>query len=461
MSTEKQNALVLPEFVQISFNERGIEIVNEGDIIVRAKFPNATIRSLSGDVYIFSSNEKQVLACVEAPKGLVKIVGDDFEIIEIRAKEVFADAKSLQTKTVRSDGEITFNRGRLQANAISAHSLHFSGTDFSGQHVGTQEDAHFSGDNVQIQVVTGTHVDFQLRGTAKVGKLTAHSEAYLAAKQVDIDYLSAKNLRVTPQTQGVIVCLDGPAPSEPNSIVGMLSPMTFLEKIPALTGLIRELQSSKSQDKLLHSSTEASELKFSILEEKSSINNVSEAKANLSEIEIKTSEAVAEIREQDKSAMLEKPPEFYRTSAEIPIPYKELAAKQQLLKTPVNRGEIKEEDTVTATNIPAFEPDLSPSGPIFEPDLAPSKPLFELPSLTSFVEPVFDPNDSKGFSPKQEMGQEKQETKQGEIPNIFEAPLLPLEFPPAEEDPITGNTGPFSITNSGPIDLGLGSEKNK
>lgn len=227
MPTEKQNVLNLPELTQISMTERGIEIVNDGDIIVRAKFPNASIRSLNGDIHIFANSEKQTLANIEAPNGLIKIVGEDFEIMEVRAKEVFCDVRSLQTKLIRSDGEVTFNRGRLQANAISAHSLHFSGTEFIGQHVGVQEDAHFSGDSVNIQVVTGTHVDFQLRATLKVGKLTAHTETYLAAKSVDIDYLSAKHLRVTPQTQGVIVCLDGPAPSEPNSIVGMLSPATF------------------------------------------------------------------------------------------------------------------------------------------------------------------------------------------------------------------------------------------
>lgn len=463
MSTEKQNALILPEFVQISVTERGIEIVNDGDIIVRAKFPNAVIRSLSGDVHVFSSGEKHMFANIEAPKGLVKLFGDDFEVTEIRAKEVFADVRSLQTKVLRSEGEITFNRGRLQANAISAHSLHFSGTEFSGQHVGVQEDAHFSGESAQIQVVTGTHVDFQLRGVARVGKLTAHAEAYLAAKQVDIDYLSAKSLRVTPQTQGVIVCLDGPAPSEPNSIVGMLSPATFLEKIPALTGLIRELQSSQTSEKLLISVNDASnatDIKANVIDIKP---NTSEVKFNITEI--KTSKAAEEIKEQDKSAMLEKPPEFYLTSAEIPIPYKELAAKQQAIKaTATSKGEKvektnKEENErgkATVTNIAelTFEPDLSPSGPIFEPDLAPSTPLFELPSITGLIEPVFEPSnvENKTLTPSQELMQKDESL-------TFEAILPPLELPLIDEDPITGSTGPLNLTNSGPIDLGLDSGK--
>ncbi|MBI4852408.1 MAG: hypothetical protein HY819_11480 [Acidobacteria bacterium] len=477
MPTEKQNALILPENVQISITDRGIEIVNDGDIIIRAKFPNASIRSLNGDVHIFSSGEKQTFANIEAPKGLVKILGEDFEIAEIRAKEVFADVRFLQTKSIRLDGEITFNRGKLQVNAISAYSLHFSGTDFNGQHVGVQEDAHFSGDNAQVQVVTGTHVDFQLRGLVKVGKLTAHAEAYLSAKQVDIDYLSAKNLRVTPQTQGVIVCLDGTAPSEPNSIVGMLSPITFLEKIPALTGLIREFQSSPQEEKLLSSANVVGNISIAsingdnpnVIEVKSS---VSEMKSNVTEI--KTSEAAVEIQEQAKSAMLEKPPEFYRTSAEIPIPYKELAAKQNIKQVLENKVVETEEDKTIGIATPAFEPDLSPSGPIFEPDLASSTPLFELPSITSLIEPVFEPNKDEPLTFDPETNSEtnsetkqgvdeqvKQKTKEEDTNLIFDNNLPPLELPPLEEDPITGNTGPLNLTNSGPIDLGLDIDKSK
>lgn len=431
MSTEKQNVLVLPEFAQFSITERGIEIVNDADIVVRAKFPGGVIRSLNGDVYIFSSaGEKQNLSQVEAPNGVVKVIGDDFEIMEIRAKELLVDARSLVTKVVRVDSDTTINRGKFQSNTISSHSLYFSGTDFISQHVGVQETAGFIGETLHIQAVTASKIDIQIHNTVKIGKLIAHSEACLSARTVDIDYLSTRNLRVTPQTQGVIVCLDGPAPSEPNSIVGLLSPAIFLEKIPALTGLMRELQTTQQQQ-LPASNT----------------------------IEVKVDEVI-DIKE--KSALLEKPPEFYRTSAEIPIPYRELAAKQNAMLAE------REKNNTLAQETPTFEPDLSASAPVFEPDLSPSTPLFEPPGLTG---KLFDPH--KPASNTTLETENKVEDKKAEVENkvapkeeensnefVIET-SSPLELPPLiAEQNIINDSNPLNLNSDGVVDLGLDS-KNK
>ena len=51
-----------------------------------------------------------------------------------------------------------------------------------------------------------------------------------------------------------------------------------------------------------------------------------------------------------KSAFLERPPEFYRTSAEIPIPYRELAARQKIIETAKNGVEILEDITPSVSN---------------------------------------------------------------------------------------------------------------
>lgn len=422
----KENVLVLPAMAQFSLTERGIEIVNDGDIILHAKFAGAVIRSLNGDVHIFSTEgEKQNLTSVEALNGKVKIVGEDFDIMEIRAKEIFADIKSLSSKVIRVDEEITINRGRVQANAVSANTLNFSGAEFNGQHIGIKETASFSCESMQVQVVTGSKLDFQLRNTLKIGKLTAHTEVFLSAKSIDIDYLSTKNLKVDPKTQGVIICLDGPAPTEPNSLVGLLSPAIFLEKIPSLTGLIRELQPTALEEKLLGSAVED--------KKQFSINDVEviEGKNNTENIQ--------------KSAFLERPPEFYRTSAEIPIPYRELAARQKIIETAKNGVEILEET-------PTFEPDLSPSGPIFEPDLAPSTPLFEPPGL---IEPIFEPNKVEDKITENESKQVSFGIKNV---TILSGDLSPLELPPlvAEtDDPINSDTNPLNLTTDGIIDLGL------
>lgn len=433
MSTEKQNVLVLPEFAQFSVTERGIEIINDGDIVVRAKFPGGVIRSLNGDIYIFSSaGEKQSLAQVEAPNGMVKVIGDDFEIMEIRAKEVILDTRSILTKIVRVDADIKINRGRFQANATSAHSLHFSGTEFISQHVGVQETASFIGETLQVQVITGSQIDLQLRGSVKIGKLTAHTEACLSAKTVDIDYLSTKNLKVTPQTQGVIVCLDGPAPSEPNSIVGLLSPSIFLEKIPSLTGLIRELQTTQQEKQLTTGNA----------------------------VDINVDEVNTEVKEKEKSALLEKPPEFYRTSTEIPIPYRELAAKQNAIIA------AREEAALSAEQTPSFEPDLSPSEPLFEPDLSPSTPLFEPPNLT---EPLFDPNKFDNVKLEKENKveikvEDKIENKdikkdESEVRHFALENSSPLDLPPLAREEILhiNDSNPLNLNTDGIIDLGLDS----
>lgn len=421
----KENVLVLPAMAQFSLTERGMEIVNEGDIILHAKFAGGVIRSLNGDVNIFSTEgEKQNLTSVEALNGKVKIVGEDFDIMEIRAKEIFADIKSLSSKVIRVDEEITINRGRVQANAVSANTLNFSGAEFNGQHIGIKETASFSCESMQVQVITGSKLDFQLRNTLKIGKLTAHTEVFLSAKSIDIDYLSTKNLKVDPKTQGVIICLDGPAPTEPNSLVGLLSPAIFLEKIPSLTGLIRELQPEPQQEKLLSSV---------------------EDKKNVSVNEVEIIENKNNTENIQKSAFLEKPPEFYRTSAEIPIPYRELAARQKIIETAKNEVEILEET-------PTFEPDLSPSGPIFEPDLAPSTPLFEPPGL---VEPFFEPNKIENKLPENESAKVSFNVKNVAISS---GELSPLELPPllaVTEDPANSDTNPLNLTTDGIIDLGL------
>lgn len=253
MSTEKTDSqpLVLPERSQIAMTERGFEIINEGDIVVRAKVAVGSLRSLNGDIHLMSPpGEKQTILSVEAPNGTIKIIGDEFEISEIRAKEIFCDMRALNSKVIRADQSITLNRGRLQTNAISGGSIHFNGTEFSAQHVGVEEELELIGDTVQGQVITGNRVSFQMRGIVRAGKIIAHGSANFDAQSVDIDYLSAKSVRINPQTQGVIVCLDGAAPTEPNSIVGMLSPATLIKKIPSLTGLIKEMESSITTSEL-------------------------------------------------------------------------------------------------------------------------------------------------------------------------------------------------------------------
>src|ERR1044071_9648013 len=131
MSMEKQETqpLILPERSQIAMTERGFEIINDGDIIVRAKVAVGSLRSLNGDIHLLRPlGEKQTICSVEAPNGVIKIIGDEFEIMEIRAKEIFCDMRSLISKVIRADEEITLNRGRLQTNAISGRSIHFNGS---------------------------------------------------------------------------------------------------------------------------------------------------------------------------------------------------------------------------------------------------------------------------------------------------------------------------------------------
>lgn len=235
--------LILPERSQIAVTDRGFEIINEGDIVVRAKVAVGSLRSLNGDIHLLPPpGEKQVISSVEAPNGTVRIVGDDFEIMEIRAKHIICEMRSMINKVIRADEDLILNRGRLQSQSITTRSLHFEGTEFQVQHVSAQEELEIVAEQLHSQVMTGNNVKFQMRGNVKIAKLTAHTMVYINAKQIDIDYLSANRTRVHPQTQGVIVCLDGPAPLEPNSIVGMLSPSTLIDKIPSLTGLLRESQ---------------------------------------------------------------------------------------------------------------------------------------------------------------------------------------------------------------------------
>ena len=48
----------------------------------------------------------------------------------LAAKEVFCDMRSLVSKVIRAEEDITLNRGRLQVNAISGRSILFDGTEF-------------------------------------------------------------------------------------------------------------------------------------------------------------------------------------------------------------------------------------------------------------------------------------------------------------------------------------------
>lgn len=244
MSANKSEPLFLPENSQIAVTERGFELINEGDIVVRSRLAVGSLRSLQGDIHLIPpAGERQVISYVEAPNGTVKLVGDEFDIAEIKAREIVCDSRAFSSRVIKSEGLLQILRGRLNCNVISAKSIHFDGTEFNAQHVSAQEEIRLSCDSVTSQTVSGNQVSLQTRGRACVGKIIAHAEIRIDSQTVDIDYLSTNNLQIAPRTHGVIVCLDGPVPTEPNSIVGMLSPATLVEKIPALTGLIREIQS--------------------------------------------------------------------------------------------------------------------------------------------------------------------------------------------------------------------------
>ncbi len=263
MSANKSEPLFLPENSQIAVTERGFELINEGDIVVRSRLAVGSLRSLQGNIHLIPpAGERQVIAYVEAPNGTVKLIGDEFDIAEIKAREIVCDSRAFSSRVIKSEGLLQILRGRLNCNVVSAKSIHFDGTDFNVQHVSAQEEIRLSCDSVASQTVSGNQVSIQTRGHARVSKLIAHSEIQIDSQVVDIDYLSTNSLQIAPRTHGVIVCLDGPAPTEPNSIVGMLSPATLVEKIPALTGLIREIQSVKTAERVLPAVSEPNEMAF-------------------------------------------------------------------------------------------------------------------------------------------------------------------------------------------------------
>lgn len=264
MSAHKNDPLFLPENSEIAVTERGFELINEGDIVVRSRLAVGSLRSLHGDIHLIPpAGERQVISYVEAPNGTVKLVGDEFDIAEIRAREIVCDSRTFSSRVIKSEGLLQILRGRLNCNVISAKSIHFDGTEFNAQHVSAQEEIRFSCDSITSQTVSGNHISLQTRGRARVGKIIAHGEIRIDSHTVDIDYLSTNSLQITSRTHGVVVCLDGPAPTEPNSIVGMLSPATLVEKIPALTGLIKEIQSvDRTAEQVLPVVSEAQEMAF-------------------------------------------------------------------------------------------------------------------------------------------------------------------------------------------------------
>jgi hypothetical protein len=417
MSNEKSDLqpLVLPERSQIAMTDRGFEIINDGDIVVRAKVAVGSLRSLNGDIHLLPPpGEKQVISSVEAPNGMIKIIGDEFEIMEIRAKEIFCDMRLLSSKVIRADEEITLNRGKLQTNAISGRSIHFSGSEFTAQHAGAQEVIEFQADNVYSQVITGNQVQFQVRGAVRAGKITAHGKADIDAKSVDIDYLSAQSVRITPQTQGVIVCLDGAAPSEPNSIVGMLSPATLIEKIPSLTGLMRELQAGQSE-KLIAAPAPAP-----------------------------APEPVhsAELSEKEVEKLREKPPELYRTSAEIPLPYREMVEKSlnaekasgEEQPAPADKKEPEKKET------PVFEP----AAATFSTEIGPAEAALNSMS-----------NSLPGFNATQLDA----DHSPLDLPHLDAEPVVdpsePLNLTVDNNPATTAENSPLSLTSDGAIDLGF------
>lgn len=264
MSANKSEPLFLPENSQIAVTERGFELINEGDIVVRSRLAVGSLRSLQGDIHLIPpAGERQVISYVEAPNGTVKLIGDEFDIAEIKAREIVCDSRAFSSRVIKSEGLLQILRGRLNCNVVSAKSIHFDGTDFNAQHVSAQEEIRLSCDSVASQTFSGNQVSIKTRGHARIGKLIAHSEIQIDSQIVDIDYLSTNSLQIAPRTHGVIVCLDGPAPTEPNSIVGMLSPATLVEKIPALTGLIREIQSvDRTAERVLPAASEPNEVAF-------------------------------------------------------------------------------------------------------------------------------------------------------------------------------------------------------
>ncbi|MEW6733037.1 MAG: hypothetical protein AB1489_17050 [Acidobacteriota bacterium] len=383
MSTEKPDMqpLLLPERSQIAMTDRGFEIINDGDIIVRAKVAVGSLRSLNGDIHLLPPpGEKQTISSVEAPNGVIKIIGDEFDIMEIRAKEIFCDMRSLTSKVIRAEESITLNRGRLQTNAISGRSIHFHGSEFSAQHVGAQDVIEFYGENIHGQVITGNQVKFQTRNLVRAGKIIAHAAADIEAKSVDIDYLSAQSVRVHPQTQGVIVCLDGAAPSEPNSIIGMLTPATLLEKIPALTGLIKEMQAgqtdrllarglSTEQNRVVHESVNAEQppvVKESVLDEQTRV-----AKESLAN---KPADKVIDILPE---------PSVDGTTA--------TASKTSIpLEKSVEESSIAEKNNILEISPPTAAEAVSiENGPAF---ITPDQEPLELPNFTIEPEPIFPEN---------------------------------------------------------------------
>ncbi len=257
MFIEKRSSLTLPESSQISVTEKGILIISESDIIIQGTLFGATVRSLKGDINIFSpKNEKQCLNRLEAPNGVITIIGEDFEIDEIESKGLFADANSLISKTISVEKEAIFNRGSAQITSIVANSLHFSGANFTSQHIKLSKDASFSAESVKAQTIQCEYVDFKVTEKLKLTKLMAQIYVNLACKTLDIDYLFTQDLQVTPETEGVILCINAMTIPQSHGIIGMLPPEIFLEKMYSLSELTHEIRDNLQENLLSSHITE-------------------------------------------------------------------------------------------------------------------------------------------------------------------------------------------------------------